>query len=170
MNLSGIHKFNSDDKVIVDTNVLMYVYCPLNSKGYESLSSHYSDTLQKLADAKASIFVNSLIVSEFINRWLRLDCRKKGVDLQDFKRVYRSSNDYTNTMRMILKQLKNFYLQCNAQNLDDNFSVFNIQSSYTQFPKSDFNDIIIAENAKINGCKVLTQDGDFAQYGVNVIR
>lgn len=168
MDLSDLNKFNSTDKVLVDANVLMYVYCPLNSRGYETFISHYTDTLQKIADAKASVFVNSLIVSEFINRWLRLDFGKSG--LANFKKDYRSSDRYKKTIKAILRELNKFYQQCSVQHLDDGFSSVNVQSSYIQFPESDFNDIIIAENAKLNGCQVLTQDGDFAQYGVNVIR
>lgn len=169
MNLSGLNTFTSADKILIDTNILIYVYCPLNSKNCESFASHYSDTLQKIADAKASVFVNSLVISEFINRWLRLDYEKSGLG-GTFKKDYRLSDRYKTTMKTILKELSKFYKHCSVRQLDDSFSIVDFQNKYKSFPESDFNDIIIAENAKINDCKILTQDGDFAQYGVKVIK
>lgn len=167
MNVSGLHTFQVEDRIVIDANVLIYVYCPLSGKDSEIYISHYSNLLQKLSDAKSSVFVNSLIVSEFINRWLRLDHKKSG--LSDFKKDYRSSDRYKITMKTIMQQLKKFYKQCNVKNLDDGFSSIDIQNSYTHFPSSDFNDIVIAENVKNNRCKLLTRDHDFSQYGIELI-
>lgn len=144
MNLSGLNTFTSADKILIDTNILIYVYCPLNSKNCESFA-------------------------RFINRWLRLDYEKSGLG-GTFKKDYRLSDRYKTTMKTILKELSKFYKHCSVRQLGDSFSIVDFQDKYKSFPESDFNDIIIAENAKINDCKILTQDGDFAQYGVKVIK
>jgi predicted nucleic acid-binding protein len=168
MNLSALNTFKSSDKILVDANVLIYVFCPLNSSHYDNFINHYTDTLQKIANANASVFVNSLIISEFINRWLRMDFQRSG--LNNFKQDYRASGRYTKTIKSILRELKKFYTQCNVRTIDDNFSNIDYQNKYAKFLESDFNDIIIAENALSNGCKILTQDRDFTQYGVSIIR
>ena len=85
MDLSNLHKFSSSDKIIIDANVLIYVYCPLNGSSSEQFASHYSSLIQKIVEAKASVYVNSLVVSEFINYWLRLDYKK--VDLLILKKT-----------------------------------------------------------------------------------
>ena len=168
MNLSSLNSFSQNDRILIDANVLIYVYCPLNGRSYEGFISHYTDTLQKIGNAKSSVFVNSLIISEFINRWLRMDFSRTG--LNDFKRDYRPSDRYRNTIKLILRELAKFYKQFNVQNLNDNFSIINFQRKYIEFPQSDFNDILIAENAIANSCKILTQDKDFAQYPVEIIK
>ncbi|HRF55769.1 MAG TPA: type II toxin-antitoxin system VapC family toxin [Campylobacterales bacterium] len=168
MDLSNLHRFSSSDKIIIDANVLIYVYCPLNGSSSEQFTSHYSSLIQKIVDAKASVYVNSLVVSEFINYWLRLDYKKSG--LVDFKKDYRSSERYKMTMKTILNQLGKFYKHCSAKQLNDGFATVDLQDKYKSFAESDFNDIVIAENAKINKCKVLTEDRDFEQYGVEIVK
>lgn len=171
MNLSSLNTFNDSDKIIIDANVLIYVYCPLNSSSYDDFISHYTEILEKISKAKASVFVNSLIISEFINRWLRMDFKKSPFASADFKKDYRASERYRNTMRVILSELKKFYRQHKVTNIDDNFSNINFLSHYDKEIQNDFNDIIIAENAISNKCKILTQDGDFSKYSnVEVIK
>lgn len=168
MNLSSLNTFKDSDKILVDANVLIYVYCPLNSPRYDNFIGHYTDTLQKIHSAKASVYVNSLIISEFINRWLRMDFSKSG--LNDFKRDYRTSNRYKGTIKSILRELKKFYTYHNVINLNDEFTQSNFHKMYEDYPESDFNDILIVENAIFNNCKILTQDNDFVKYPVTVIR
>ena len=171
MNLSSLSSFNTSDKIIIDANVLIYVYCPLNSAQYDDYISHYSEILEKISKAKASVYVNSLIISEFINRWLRMDFKKSAFSNEDFKRDYRASERYRNTMRVILSELKKFYRQHKVNNIDDNFSNIDFLSYYEKDIQNDLNDIIIAENSISNGCKLLTQDGDFSKYGnIKVIK
>ena len=73
-------------------------------------------------------------------------------------------------MKTILNQLGKFYKHCSAKQLDDGFATVDLQDKYKSFAESDFNDIVIAENAKINKCKVLTEDRDFEQYGVEIVK
>ena len=166
--MSDLNTIKTIDKIIIDANVLIYVFCPLNHRKYELFISHYTDTLNNIKNANASVFVNSLIISEFINRWLRMDFQK--TNFTDFKTEYRSGDRYKKTIKSILRELKKFYLNWNVQKLNDNFPNIDIISKYENFPESDFNDIIIAENAITNNCKILTQDNDFSQYGVVVIK
>jgi predicted nucleic acid-binding protein len=166
--MSGLNQFSKEDKILIDTNVLLYVYCPLTSQRYDRYIAHYTDTIQNIVDAKSTVYVNSLIISEFVNRWLRIDFQKSG--FSNFKQDYRSSERCKNVLKTILRELKKFYQQCNVKSISDKFNLIDFQSEYMKYPESDFNDLIIAQNAIQYDCKILTQDNDFSQYSVDVLK
>lgn len=167
MNLSFTKIITSSDKILIDTNVLIFIYCPLNNEENDELVSYYSDILEKIYKSKAKVYTNSLIISEFINTWLRIDCKKQG--FENFKRDYRCSTRYKTVIKQILKQLNKFYTRFNVYQLDDSFNKFDYKEIYLKFPEIDFNDLIIAKNALQNDCKVLTNDNDFGKFGIERI-
>lgn len=159
--------FSCKDRIIVDTNILIYVYCPINSEAKEEIVSHYSMMLDKIRKSGASVFINSLIVSEFFNVWVRLDFKRSG--LTNYKNEYRSSDRFKTLQKRIFKELDKFLKNFNVTKIDDNFSTMNLITMYQTFPESDFNDLVIVHNALFYNCKILTEDGDFYKYGIPVI-
>lgn len=159
--------FSSNDRIIVDTNVLIYVYCPINSEAKEGIVSHYSMMLNKIQTSGASVFINSLIVSEFFNVWAKLDFKRSG--LKDYKNEYRASDRFKTLQKRIFKELDKFFKSFNVTKIDDNFSGMNLTTMYQAFPASDFNDLVIVNNAIFYKCKILTEDGDFDKYNIPVI-
>lgn len=167
MNLSFTKKITSNDKILIDTNVLIFIFCPLNNEENESLISYYSDILEKISTSNATVFTNSLIISEFINTWLRIGSKKNG--FTNFKKDYRGSARYKQTMRQIINQLEKYYLMYDVQQLPDGFDNLDYMKIYKSYPEIDFNDLVIALNALQNDCKILTNDGDFKEFQVPLV-
>ncbi|MDR1285423.1 MAG: PIN domain-containing protein [Campylobacteraceae bacterium] len=153
---------NKDYKIFFDANILIFLFAP----SFISTKKHkqYSYIFNILLENKNEIYVNSVVISEFINRCLRIDFEKKfpNKSKRNYKKDYRNSNDYKEIFNIILKQLEKFF-QLGAIQINDNFSTFNI-SKECKNTNLDFNDLIIAKNVLDNNLKLLTDDKDFNNY------
>ena len=160
MDMSSIHKFDKNSKVLIDTNILLFVFYPLNTN--QNKVSKYSVVLEKLRENSSQLFVSSLVISEFINRWLRMDFEKNFLDderTKEFKKDYRVSDTYKKTINLILKTIKKIYKNYNIKNIDDSYVNFNILDKYKNI-YIDFNDLILIHIAERNNLKILTDDKD----------
>lgn len=62
------------DRYFFDTNIWLYFYCPVISiSSYKkTIISKYDGFLKKVINSNTTIYVSSLIASEFINVWLKI--------------------------------------------------------------------------------------------------
>ena len=69
-----VRKYNpkSSDVFFFDNNIWMYLFCPLGGFN-KNKQKFYSAFLQSVQVANGTIFINSLVLSEFTNRYLRMD-------------------------------------------------------------------------------------------------
>ena len=133
MDLSKLYSISEKDRVFLDTNVLIFLFSPFNmSKEYENQKEKYSEIFNLLIENKSKLFDNSLVISEFINRNLRLDFNKNFNKLgdKDFKNDYRGSEAYSKTLKSIINQLKKILIFANK--INDNIEDFDILNEYTK--------------------------------------
>ena len=170
IDLSNIYKIKKEDKVFVDTNILIFLYSPSSIvKSYNHQVQKYSAVFTKLVENKCDLYVNSHVVSEFINRCLRGDFNSNFNinNDKDYKRDYRGSEEYHTTIKIILKQLKKF--MATSKHINDNFESFDLSKAYETTSEGDFNDLIIADTVKKNNLKLLTDDSDFeTSLGIDI--
>ncbi len=161
---------NNGDKIFIDTNVLMFVLYPTNN---QQKSLRYIRKLSTLQQWQCQMYINSLVVSEFINVILRLDFNQlKQQDPQtysNFKRDYRNTQNYNDTLQFAITELDKFCKIYDIKHINDGFDEINIVSLYTNGYNFDFNDLIIAENVCSNGFKLLTDDRDFQSLNVDLL-
>lgn len=105
---TGIVDLNSTSlpsgSYLIDTNVLLYMYEIIQSKN----DPGYNNLLMKLInDSKWKFYVNSHIISEFINRFVRNSYNtylKENTiippDRSYFKKVYRKTEDFNTRVRL----------------------------------------------------------------------
>lgn len=169
MNLSKLYTFKSTDKVLIDANILIFIFCPLST--YSNKIDNYSDILEALRDSNSKLFLCSTVVSEFINRWLRMDFDKNIQDnkkTKNFKRDYRGTSRYKTVLNQILKQIEKLYKNYNITQINDNFENFDIQNSYLE-KENDFNDLLICHISNKYDLQILTDDKDFEKLNVKVV-
>ncbi len=160
MDMSSLYKIDKTTKILIDTNILIFAFYPLNTN--QDKVSMYTSILGKLKANNNQIFISSSVVSEFVNRWLRLDFEKNFQDDQktkDFKKDYRVSENYKKTITLILKTIKKIYNNYNIFNIDDSYVEFDIFGRYKNID-IDFNDLILIHIAEKNDLKILTDDKD----------
>ena len=160
MDMSSLYKIDKTTKILIDTNILIFAFYPLNTN--QDKVSMYTSILGKLKANNNQIFISSSVVSEFVNRWLRLDFEKNFQDDQKtkyFKKDYRVSENYKKTITLILKTIKKIYNNYNISNIDDSYVEFDIFDRYKNID-IDFNDLILMHIAEKNDLKILTDDKD----------
>lgn len=161
IDVSSIYKIKSTDQVFIDTNILIFLFSPsyVNSNYYQI--EKYSAVFAYLVKNKCKLYINSHVVSEFINRCLRIDFDNNYNINNDknYKKDYRGSVEYVKTIQIVLKELKKFLKL--AKHINDDFVSFDITSAYNSTKESDFNDLMIADTVKKNNLKLLSDDRDF---------
>lgn len=159
----GNFKVKSGDYFFFDNNVWMFLFSPIS--GVNSYQQKvYSGLLREIQSARATIFINSLVVSEYINRSLRLNYSlwrdrqfKSGNTSTDYKRNYRPTEDFNAAQREAYDEMSDILSialrkpdDFNALNLDD---VMNANGM-------DFNDAYYANFCRLNRLILVTDDRD----------
>lgn len=159
------HIPSHQDKYLVDTNILLLIYCPIGNHRQEA-QRQYSTYLGKILNAKSELYVTSQVLSEFINRYLRLDFKlfQKSAGRQvDYKRDYRGSANFNTTHAAMVPILKSQILKM-CQRLDDDFSSIDLDTILTNIELIDHNDAYYAELIQHRKLGILTDDGDYSIY------
>jgi hypothetical protein len=155
----------SSDIFFFDNNVWMYLFCPLANYN-KFRQKHYSSFLQSVNTSKSTIFISSLILSEFSNRYLRMDF-EQWKDTQnkydaDFKADYVGTTRYKDTVIEIKRNVNQIMKFCEKSS--DNFNAVGLEHIFNHFVNIDFNDSYYLELAKLSKWKIVTDDSDFVNY------
>ena len=159
----------ADDRFMLDANIWLYLYCALGNYKQTSIQG-YDGFLKRAISVNASIWVSSLILSEVINRWLRLDFKIKKVRKNknvEFKRDYRPTEDCRKLSRDIAKVIEGKMFQI-AGRIDDNFSGIDASDILNNLAGSDFNDLYYSKLANTNNLTIVTDDADFGNIPLPV--
>lgn len=160
------YNFNPSDKLLLDTNIWLLVYGP--QKPGDSRVAVYSQALSKILAARSHIFIDVLIVSEFINTYARLKWKLVASPFKDFK-MFRRSADFKPIAQDIAADVKRVLQHCTR--IENGFDSLAIDALIEEYAAgdSDFNDQMLAVLCKNNGLKLVTDDGDFKSQGIAVI-
>lgn len=159
------YDFNSKDKLFLDTNIWLFNFFPQNptDKRIES----YSIAFSKIIDAKCHIYIDVLVISEFINTCARARWKLIAED-KSFKQFRNSnafkdvSNEIADYVRRILKHSSR--IESGLEELE----IGNLIDEYGA-GKSDFNDQIILSLCQRKGFILITDDGDFRGKNIKLL-
>ncbi len=160
------------DRYFFDANIWLYFYCPVISiSSYKkTIISKYDGFLKKAINSDMTIYVSSLIVSEVINAWLRLDfniLRRKKTINDNYKKHYRGSSHYLSTAKDIQAVFNNQLLKISTP-LDDRFTEISLPDVLSELDKTDFNDCYYHHLAKLDNLLIVTDDADFAELDTGI--
>ena len=165
------YKFSSKDELLVDTNIWYYVYGP--QAGNDEKTNIYSRALAEMLAAESKIFINVLIVSEFINRWSRFEYNLlKGKNKIDNFKHYRDSEKYQGVAKDISDAIKRILGQtCRVGSGFDSMKNNEIELVIDNFVNNchDFNDQMLAELCKRENYKLVTNDIDFKNFDIEIL-
>jgi hypothetical protein len=165
--LTDITKYDpkSSDIFFFDNNVWMYLFCPLGNYN-KSKQKHYSSFLQSVTTSRSTIFISSMVLSEFSNRNLRMDFDlwkdETGKYGAEFKKDYVGTSRYKNTVEEIKVSINSIMKCCDKTS--DNFNAIDIGNVLVHLSHIDFNDSYYIELAKLDSWKIVTDDNDFLKY------
>ena len=159
-------------KIFFDANIWIYIFCEIgDSKKY--LVDKYSAAFKNFLKMENPIFIDFVVISEFINTYLRISfsnyVRKNDLNNCDYKKDYRKTCDFKEAWQNICNIVKSHILvQTNPINFKyDKFSFDKLLDS--QNFNTDFNDNHIINVCRKNNMYLLTHDGDFKNSDINII-
>ncbi len=159
-------------KIFFDTNIWIFLFCEIaDSKKY--LVNKYSATYHFLLKAGTPVFIDFVVISEFVNRYLRIAfsnyTKKNHLINFNYKKDYRQTDDFTEAWKNVCDIVNNRIL---SKTITINFEYD--KSSFENLLDSnnsdtDFNDNHIMNLCHTNDLYLLTHDGDFKNSEINII-
>ena len=160
------YTFGPEDLLFLDANIWLYLHGPQQSPA-PSYVETYSNAYKRILSAKSKIYVDALIVSEFVNRYARLQ-HKLIAPTKSFKE-FRDNPFFKIYAQSIADGVKRVLKHCSR--IESGFATLNINALLDDYAAggSDFNDQVIAELCKERGLTLVTHDGDFRAPGISVL-
>lgn len=164
------YRFSKTDKLFFDANIWLYVYGPQGNPG-DSKARTYSSALANAIRAGSLILADVLVISEFINRFARLEHQalyQAGKAPQDFKQ-FRNSPAFQPTAQAIAASVRKILKF--AARTENGFATVDINALLTEFEGGgyDFNDQILVQLCISQKMKLVTHDGDFKKAGIDIL-
>jgi predicted nucleic acid-binding protein len=168
------YKFVATDQVLPDANVWLYINGPAAATGSWAVSA-YAAVLAKVLTAQTQLFLDVLVLGEFVNRYARMEYRRLNTadprtgrpfyaEFKDFRRsssflpvASAIANEATNIVN-ICKRVDHLFSQWNAVDLLHEYST----------GAFDCSDQLLVESCRKHGFALLTNDGDFTEGGLTV--
>lgn len=160
------YDFKPNDELLLDTNIWLLVYGP--QKPGDSRVAVYSQALAKILAAQSRIYIDVLVVSEFINTLARSKWKLSAPHIKEFK-AFRKSPDFKPIAQDIAADIKLVLQHCTR--LESGFESLVIDTLINEYAAgdSDFNDQILTTLCRSKGLKLVTDDGDFKGQGISVV-
>ncbi len=160
------YRFTSQHKLFLDANIWLYLYGPKEHNNY--WVKVYSDAFNRILKAESKVYIDVLIVSEFINRLSKQECKLAGYPSKEFK-IFRSSSDFLPVAQGIAASVKKITNQCIRT--ESTFSMLKINDILNDYAKgkSDFNDQVVTRLCKNKGFTLMTHDGDFDPNNLHIL-
>jgi predicted nucleic acid-binding protein len=160
------HSFSSKDEILVDANIWIDLYGPAANPNRWSVRT-YSNIYARMLTAGCKLFLDLLILSEFVNRFARIEMRRIQPTQGNFK-SFRQSTDFPPVARAIETQVTQILSVCNP--IDHPFAEWPHIDLMKDFSTGsvDLNDQLLAHNCRKHGLAILTNDSDFTEGGISV--
>jgi len=160
------YEFKPEDELFLDANIWLFIYGP-QSPGNSKMAI-YSQAFSRILAARSRIYIDVLIVSEFINAYARLKWKFVAPHIDKFK-TFRKSPGFKPVARDIAADVKQILNHC--LRIENGFEVLEIEGLIDEYTAGDFdfNDQIITALCQRKGLKLVTDDGDFSGQGIPIV-
>ncbi len=164
------YAFSPADNLLLDANIWLYIYGPQGNPN-DWRTQAYSSALANALRANSNLYIEVLILSEFINQYARFEHNirvNRGAAPPDFKR-FRNSADFQPIAAAIANDVRRVLEHSNRT--DNGFDTLDITVLLNEYElgKSDFNDQVLAALCKSRGFSLVTHDADFKDKGLTII-
>ena len=162
------YSFRKGEPLLFDTNVWIYLFPVPAARAYR-YAVKYSSGLKSMLQVGAQPVVDALVLSEYLNRYCRIEWNANHkAKYRDFK-AFRVSADFAPVGQAAVVYA-NRILKL-AKRYDHPFSHTNITQVLIDFESGagDFNDGLLVETCRHHGWKIVTNDSDFTVGGIEVL-
>jgi predicted nucleic acid-binding protein len=165
-------RFSPQDMILPDANFWINVFGPAATCAQPPRRVRtYSTAFREMLKSKTGLFIDVLVLSEFVNTLARQEFNANFAHTYGSSRFkdFRNSADFLPTAQMIARESRKILNRCDR--LDHSFTEWDAPQLLADFENGgeDFNDQLIVEIAKKHSLIILTDDGDMTNGGVNVL-
>lgn len=163
----NIYTLNQGESFIVDTNVWIYLFSPFSTNDFG-----YQNFLSEAQNKKCKLFINSQIISEYINVICRTAyenyVRANGLTKNrfKFKRDYQQTTDFYHYYQLACESVKNDILKYSKISPIKLWHIRNSLIDYHQM--KDYNDLLYTKMTK-EKMKIVSHDRDFGNHPEDII-
>lgn len=161
--------YKKGEALLFDANIWLYISAPPSSAPVAHWTKRYSQALKEMLNAGATLVISSTVLSEYLNRYCRIewDALYKA-SYPTFKK-FRLSTDFKSVGAQATAEANQILALCGTRN--DRFETCNVKSALTEFGSGtlDFNDGMITHFCAEHGCKLVTNDADFTEGGIEIL-
>lgn len=164
-----LHQFTADEPVLIDANIWLYLYPTPSQPPPDWAITQYAAVYSNLLKSRALPITDSLVLSEYCNRYVRVeyDAARQRKDI-GFKK-FRKSRAGRQTLSKAVAEMHNILSRCRL--IDTGLASINLDAVLQAVASGtvDFNDGILLENCRLHGFKLLTHDADMTVGGIEVL-
>ena len=161
----GDYDFQPEDELFLDANIWLFLY---GSQNPGNVRTHvYSSAFRRILEARSRIYIDVLIVSEFINAYARLQWQIRAPGRR-FK-VFRNSPDFREVAQEITDNVKRVLSHCSR--IESHFDTLDADELMDEYAQggADFNDQVIRNLCRSRNLKLITDDRDFNGQGISIL-
>ena len=160
------HNFTFKDKLFLDANIWLYLFSPREPG--DRWKQIYSEVFERILKANSRIYVDVLVISEFINAYARMKWRAVAPHIKSFK-DFRNSTSFKPVAEDITAGVREIISHCSP--IESGFVTLQMDGLLTDYAagNSDFNDQVITEICKSNGFTLITNDSDFKTQDIPIL-
>lgn len=161
------YTLNPGESFIVDTNVWIYLFSPFSTNDFG-----YQNFLSEAQTKKCKLFINSQIISEYIN----VICRTAYEEYVRSNRLNKSSFKYKRDYQQTADFYDNYQLACESAKNDLlkyskilPIKLWHIRKSLNDYHQmKDYNDLLYTKMTK-GKIKIVSHDKDFGNHPEDII-
>ena len=167
LNLAS-YSFSEAETLLFDTNIWLYLF-PAPSNRPPGYAHQYSSALKRIMQAKSHLALDAFVLSEYLNRYCRIEWKALHVTTYpDFKK-FRQSSDCGPVSHNAAAFARKIIQLCSRY--DHPFASCDVAQVLDEFEsgRQDLNDGLLVETCRYHGWKLVTNDGDFTNGGIEVL-
>ncbi|MEL7665537.1 MAG: PIN domain-containing protein [Methanosarcina mazei] len=159
------YDFPEERSYFFDTNIWLYIYGPIGWP--DQKSAVYSRALREIRNSNGTIYINCMIISEFINAFSRIEFKQQTTHSR--YKDFRNSISFRPVAEDIASNVKKILR--NTLACDNDLKVIDLPEimSFFEQGKYDFNDLVFAEICRSGEMVFVTHDKDFSELGVEIL-
>jgi predicted nucleic acid-binding protein len=162
------HPFQKSDRLLLDASVWLSVYGPIVRRDWRT--DVYSAALGRMVKCRCAIYLDVLVLSEFVNAFARLEYNqlRASVKPKDFK-TFRKSPGFGPVARDIAANARKILGV--SQRCGSRFEVVDIGAILAEYEqgRSGLNDQFLVEICKTESLTLVTHDSDFRASTIPVL-
>ncbi|MDS4057611.1 MAG: hypothetical protein RKP73_03440 [Candidatus Contendobacter sp.] len=162
------YNFSIGEFILVDANIWLYLQPPA-AQPVPPWAAAYSRVFSSLLKAKAQPVVDALVLSEYLNRYVRLEYDAFWKTIYAKFKDFRQSPDGIKVLCAVVAEITQILKTTAAR--DTPLANINLPAvlSAVQSGTIDFNDGMLIQNCHLNGWKLMTNDRDMTTGGIELL-